>query len=461
MIIETPPVPPEPVPPEPTPPEPVPPAPPAPDSYHAYDAGPAPNTGNAYQAGPVPNTGNAYQAGTAHDWNQSRPEREPARQSSTDRRESAQQTGDMPMKIVLSILAVVNAFLGIASLFRALSLLFSNVGRVLSHPSAAVLARFLFSVLSALSFAVCGIGFVALAGMLILTAFRHNEKNADSFFLGIGGSALAVIAGVLLIALVRLFGRGLFGPHYLENIHALRNILIALVTVGASFGLLLLTGYHLFAAGWNKESLVSAAEGLSPAVTEGLDGFRKSSPAAGGQSSSGAYSAAGAQNAQSSAFRADYAHAESSVRFQDPASIPPPSGTIRLKDDRSFLLYLLLSFITCGIYGYYFIYHLAKDINTACDGDGDLPVGGLGAYIGYSILTCGIYSSCWEFNLVERICYNSPRYGLKMEDNGTTILLWKTLGSTLCGIGWFVAYYRIFKYANQLCAAYNQYNRLT
>ena len=145
----------------------------------------------------------------------------------------------------------------------------------------------------------------------------------------------------------------------------------------------------------------------------------------------------------------------------DPASLMPPSGTVPLKDDRSLLLYLVLSAITCGIYGYYFIYHLAKDINTACEGDGDLPVGGLGAYIGYSLLTCGVYSSCWEYNLVERIRFNSPRYGIKMEDDGTTILLWKTLGAALCGIGWFVAYYRIFKYANQLCAAYNQYNHLS
>ena len=48
-----------------------------------------------------------------------------------------------------------------------------------------------------------------------------------------------------------------------------------------------------------------------------------------------------------------------------------------------------------------------------------------------------------------------------MEDDGTTLLLWKTLGAALCGVGWFVAYYRIFKYANQLCAAYNQYNHLS
>ena len=399
--------------------------------------GPAYQSGPAYQNGPAP----AYRA------------------------EVPPTPGnDMPLKIVLTILAVVNGILGISTLFRALSLLFGGIGRFFSHPSGPGVIRFLFSILTGLSVAVCGIGFAALTAMLLLTAFRHNEKNTDSFFLGIAGSALAVLAGLLLTGMMRLFGRGLFGQHYMENIHALRNLLIVLVSVGAAYGLLLLAGCTLFRNGWNKESLAAAASELSPAVSDSLSGLRRSSQTGSSAGSPAGHSAGSyaGSSAQTPGMRPGPARRGTTPPpVADPASLTPPSGTVPLKDDRSLLLYLVLSAITCGIYGYYFIYHLAKDINTACDGDGDLPVGGLGAYIGYSLLTCGVYSACWEYNLVERIRFNSPRYGITMEDNGTTILLWKTLGATLCGIGWFVAYYRIFKYANQLCAAYNQYNHLS
>ena len=454
MIMITPPPPePEPEPrPEPAP-QPVPVPLPAPAPQPEPQPQPAPDMGRPRQEGPAYQSGPAYQNGPAPAY----------------RAEVPPTPGnDMPLKIVLTILAVINGLLGITTLFRALSLLFGGIGRFFSHPSGPGVIRFLFSVLAGLSVAVCGIGFAGLTVMLLLTAYRHNQKNTDSFFLGIAGSALAVLAGLLLTGLMRLFGQGLFGPHYLDNIHALRNLLVVLVTVGAAYGLLLLAGCTLFRDGWNKESLSAAAAGLSPAVSDSLSGLGRKSAAGSSAGSHAGYSAgSSAGYSAGAAAQAPGMRPGSPQRgttpppVADPASLAPPSGTVPLKEDRSLLLYLVLSAITCGIYGYYFIYHLAKDINTACEGDGDLPVGGLGAYIGYSLLTCGVYSACWEYNLVERIRFNSPRYSIQMEDNGTTILLWKTLGAALCGIGWFVAYYRIFKYANQLCAAYNQYNHLS
>ena len=48
-----------------------------------------------------------------------------------------------------------------------------------------------------------------------------------------------------------------------------------------------------------------------------------------------------------------------------------PMGKERLKDDRGIVSYILLNLITCGIYGYYFIYQMAHDVNIACDGDGE------------------------------------------------------------------------------------------
>ena len=67
------------------------------------------------------------------------------------------------------------------------------------------------------------------------------------------------------------------------------------------------------------------------------------------------------------------------------------SGVTPLKTDRGLLGYIVLSILTCGIYSYYFIYTVARDVNTACAGDGK-STGGLVQFILLSILTCGIYS---------------------------------------------------------------------
>lgn len=127
----------------------------------------------------------------------------------------------------------------------------------------------------------------------------------------------------------------------------------------------------------------------------------------------------------------------------------------RLTDNRGLLSYILLSLITCGIYSYYFIYKMAKDINVACDGDGETTQG-LAAFIILSIITCGIYAWIWYYKLGNRLATNAPRYNLSFQENGTTILMWLLFGSLLCGIGPFVAMHILIKNSNQICAAYNR-----
>ena len=135
-----------------------------------------------------------------------------------------------------------------------------------------------------------------------------------------------------------------------------------------------------------------------------------------------------------------------------------PQGTVprHLRDDRGLAAYILLTIITCGIYGYYFIYKIAQDTNTACDGDGD-NTPGLGAYILLSIITCGFYSLWWDYKIANRLSFNAPRYGIRLEGNGTTVLVWYLIGCVTCGIGSFVAVYIIIRNANRLFAAYNRY----
>ncbi|MCR4843025.1 MAG: DUF4234 domain-containing protein [Eubacterium sp.] len=126
-----------------------------------------------------------------------------------------------------------------------------------------------------------------------------------------------------------------------------------------------------------------------------------------------------------------------------------------LKTDRGLLAYIVLNIITCGIYGYYFIYKMAHDINIACDGDGE-KTGGLVAFIVLSFLTCGIYSWYWEYKLGNRLAANADRYGMRFQENGTTILLWCLFGVLICGIGPYIAMYILIKNANAICGGYNR-----
>lgn len=127
-----------------------------------------------------------------------------------------------------------------------------------------------------------------------------------------------------------------------------------------------------------------------------------------------------------------------------------------IDQNRSLLKYVLLSLVTCGIYGLYFIYKMAEDINVICAGDGK-QTAGLLKFILLSLVTCGIYMYFWEYSLGNRLAENAPRYGKSFAENGTTVLMWQIFGSLLCGIGAFVAMHILIKNTNSLAQSYNEW----
>ena len=128
---------------------------------------------------------------------------------------------------------------------------------------------------------------------------------------------------------------------------------------------------------------------------------------------------------------------------------------MKVKEDRSLVMYILLSTVTCGIYSYYFLYSIAQDANVVCADDGK-KTSGLAAFILLSIVTCGIYAWIWYYNLGNRLSENAPKYGLNFSENGTTVLMWMIFGSFLCGIGPFIAMNILITNMNALAHAYNE-----
>ena len=126
-----------------------------------------------------------------------------------------------------------------------------------------------------------------------------------------------------------------------------------------------------------------------------------------------------------------------------------------LRTDRSLLIFILLSFVTCGIYTYIFMYQLIKDINIACEGDGEDTLGLL-MYLLLTIITCGIYGYYWFYKVGNRLSTNAERYGFSAPENGTAVLLWMLVGQLLCGIGPFIAWNIIINNTNLVCAGYNR-----
>ena len=126
-----------------------------------------------------------------------------------------------------------------------------------------------------------------------------------------------------------------------------------------------------------------------------------------------------------------------------------------IRNNRSLIVYILLTLITCGIYHWIFMYCLIEDVNAVCEGDGSVTPGLL-TFILLSIVTCGIYGWYWYYKLGNRMAANAPRYNLQFTENGTTILLWMLLGSFVCGLGAFVAWYILINNMNALARGYNQ-----
>lgn len=122
---------------------------------------------------------------------------------------------------------------------------------------------------------------------------------------------------------------------------------------------------------------------------------------------------------------------------------------------RKFWKYLLLSIVTCGIYGIYVLCGYVKDINKVCDGDGKESKNYIVVLL-LSIVTCGIYGVYWWYTQGERLYNAAPGYGITVREKGSTILIWMLLGCTLMpGVGLLVATYIMFDNMNRIASAYN------
>ena len=92
---------------------------------------------------------------------------------------------------------------------------------------------------------------------------------------------------------------------------------------------------------------------------------------------------------------------------------------------RSIVTCLLLSFITCGIYGIIWMIQLNDELNAAADKPNAIS-GGM-VFL-FTLITCGIYGLFWYYKMGENVDVIKEKQGVASSNTGILYLI-----LALCG----------------------------
>lgn len=356
---------------------------------------------------------------------------------------AAPANGGVSYDLLLKIFASLCAVVSVITALKHVGYVFNNLRLVLGYQEFASLLYIPANLIGL-------VGYLALALSLLLMAFRRTKENTSALAFGIaGGAALALVSNLLgwvLSILINIIVYQFFTFRMLLSAFGdvLGCVFWLAVCLGGVWGILV-----LMKQAPDYKTIMNDPAGKFAVLMDALKKGAGEVQQQAGAAAASATSAYDAHQAQQQAQAAQY-------QAQAQAAGYP---AVRIQTNRSLIAYILLSIITCGIYGYYFIYSIARDVNTMCRDDGE-KTGGLLAFILLSFVTCGFYGLYWEYKLGNRLAANAPRYGITFQENGTSVLLWYLVGSLLCGIGPFIAMHILIKNTNALAAAYNAHNGL-
>lgn len=117
--------------------------------------------------------------------------------------------------------------------------------------------------------------------------------------------------------------------------------------------------------------------------------------------------------------------------YQQPGYQYPPNagmgGNYRAPvKKRSVAVCILLTIITCGIYGIYWFICMVNDLNVASERIGDASGG---TVFLLSLITCGIYGMYWLYKAGEKVSYIKMRNtGVPSSSNGILYLILGLVG---------------------------------
>jgi hypothetical protein len=92
--------------------------------------------------------------------------------------------------------------------------------------------------------------------------------------------------------------------------------------------------------------------------------------------------------------------------------------------ERGIGLAIILTLVTCGIYGLYWMYVLTEEVAVLSK---DKAFNG-GIAVILSLVTCGLYSIYWNYQLGEKIAKAQANKGDAVKDNGVLYLVLSFFG---------------------------------
>lgn len=130
-----------------------------------------------------------------------------------------------------------------------------------------------------------------------------------------------------------------------------------------------------------------------------------------------------------------------------------------VNDQRRLWKYIVFGLLTAGIYDLIFMWKLCGDLNISCgeveETDDDRSPNYLIVVL-LTIITLGIYNYVWFYKQGNRIKTAGKQYGIPIEEKGSTYILWQILGLWLFGIGPIIALYLFIGNLNKICRACNK-----
>lgn len=94
---------------------------------------------------------------------------------------------------------------------------------------------------------------------------------------------------------------------------------------------------------------------------------------------------------------------------------------------RDIVTTVILSLVTCGIYGIYWFIVMTDDSNKV---SGDNATSGALAFV-YSLITCGIYFIYWNYKMGKKMYQAGQSHGKDISDNSVVYLLLSIFGFSI------------------------------
>lgn len=139
--------------------------------------------------------------------------------------------------------------------------------------------------------------------------------------------------------------------------------------------------------------------------------------------------------------------------YQQPVYAPVPSRVV-LPSARGLLKYILLTFITCGLYAVVVQSRLIDELNIAASSHDAQRTPSVTEAGVYTALTFGIYGFVWNHKFAKRIGNELARRGIGYGFGASSYWLWNILGALII-IGPFVYMHKLLKAMNLINRSYN------